>query len=97
MHREQFEECEEVRRWGGGGKDGEEDVLVACCLRPTTFLQIATASAITAARERLWEWCCMKERGLEVARPYRVRSTAEAAPEARLPFGEGVECWRLEA
>eukprot|EP00962_Isochrysis_galbana_P035042 scaffold11956_cov128-Isochrysis_galbana.AAC.1 len=44
---------------------------------------MALASAITAAWERRWEWWCMKERGLEVAHPYRVRSIAEA-PDARL-------------
>eukprot|EP00962_Isochrysis_galbana_P006700 scaffold1795_cov140-Isochrysis_galbana.AAC.4 len=68
---------------GGKGR-GREGRRQACCLRPTTFLQMALASsAITAAWERRWEWWCMKERGLEVAHPYRVRSIAEA-PDARL-------------
>eukprot|EP00962_Isochrysis_galbana_P034601 scaffold11733_cov158-Isochrysis_galbana.AAC.2 len=40
---------------------------------------------MTAARERRWEWWCMKERWLEVGhrQPYRVRSIAEV-PDARL-------------
>jgi hypothetical protein len=42
-------------------------------------IMMAAASIMTAARERRWEWCCMKERGLAVARPYWVRSMAKAA------------------
>eukprot|EP00962_Isochrysis_galbana_P031644 scaffold10301_cov121-Isochrysis_galbana.AAC.5 len=54
---------------------------------------MALASAITATWERRWEWWCMKERGLEVAHPYRVRSIAEA-PDARVWGGCGVDVWR---
>eukprot|EP00962_Isochrysis_galbana_P023471 scaffold7099_cov131-Isochrysis_galbana.AAC.15 len=58
----------------GRGREGRRQAYCKTyCLRPTTFLQMALASAITAAWERRWEWWCMKERGLEVAHPYRVR------------------------
>eukprot|EP00962_Isochrysis_galbana_P027991 scaffold8826_cov117-Isochrysis_galbana.AAC.3 len=66
-----------------GGRGGSRH---ACCLRATIFLQMATASPIkkrTATRERRCECCCINECGLDVARPYLVRSTAET-PDARL-------------
>eukprot|EP00962_Isochrysis_galbana_P018108 scaffold5213_cov113-Isochrysis_galbana.AAC.10 len=56
---------------------------------------MAAASPITAARERRCKWCCIKECGLDVARPYLVRSTAET-PDARLERERGCEvgAWR---